>query len=327
MTPPAWKDGHNVCEKCLVANGEDPRGAISAVYKTTYIANEDFAHHPIRIDPLAASSYRPPLFSHPLDPHASRSCRTPLSLFNMTTHSHALIAAAAPLIGLTSALPQHYVSRPVLVEDAFRSSPEKEGITIKLVSLEEPKDEQGSSNYEGASVTECATDGKFTYFSEQPLPGAENDSILIEECDPSDPNQIRLAYVANRSFKNKLSPTSILIGCTGTSPKSFKARNGGAFAKITSSGTYTNFVKRNFAAVNTIPIVKSAGDKRTQQLQVEDGNSRLARRWETRSDIDQYSDGYHTCQSAGSSACRLIVPKQVCPDLQKALEGRFFFSV
>lgn len=238
----------------------------------------------------------------------------------MNTHSNALIAAAAaaPLIGLASALPRHYITRPVIVKDDLATDPEEEQITVKLVSLKEPKDEKHTHPHEGASDSQCKTDGKFTYFSEQPLPGAENDSILIEECDPLNPNQIRLAYVANKSFKNKLSPTSILIGCTSTSPKSFTARNGGAFTKV-APGTYTNFVKRNFVPIKTLEG-KAAADNSEQLTNVE-RDINLARRWETRSDIDQYSDGYHTCRSAGSTACRLSIPKQVCPDLQRVLHG------
>ena len=245
----------------------------------------------------------------------------------MNSHSHALIAVAAPLVSLAAALPQHYVSRPI-TNDA--SLPKQ--VNVNLASLHETDDKGKSinattvSNEPTADAGQCATHGEFTYYSERALPGADLEPILIEECDISNPDQVKLAYIDNRNVHGKLSPTSILIGCTNPLLKSFAARQDGAFNKI-APGVYTNFVRRTLAqptgmrttlakkptAMKKMPIKRS--EQKVEEI--------LVKRWESRSDIDQYSDGYHTCHSASSSACRLIMTKQVCPDLEKALKGEW----
>lgn len=243
----------------------------------------------------------------------------------MPFHSHALVAVSAPLISLAAALPQHYVSRSITNDAGLPKE-----VNVNLASLQETGENKlknvttSSPETAAADAGQCATHGDFTYYAERPLPGGELEPILIEECDPSNPNQVRLAYVDNKDVHGKLSPTSILIGCTNPSLKSFAARQNGAFNKI-APGVYTNFVKRavptgmrtTLAAKKPMALKKVAPNKRSE-LEAKDI---LVKRWESRSDVDQYSDGYHTCRSASSSACRLLMTKRVCPDLEKALKA------
>jgi hypothetical protein len=236
----------------------------------------------------------------------------------MISQPHALIAAAAPMISLAAALPRHYITRPVINDS---------GVHLPSIDQQQTnaKYEQflaSRHNTDSIETGQCTTHGEFTYYSERPLPGAEAESILIEECDPSNPNQTRFTYVANKSIKGKMSPTSILIGCTSISPTAFAPRQDGAFARV-GAGGYTNFIKRGLAqptGMSTLAARKPIAVKKGPKRSVEEGEELLVRRWESRSDIDGFSDGYHTCRSAPSSACRLVMKKQACPELEQVFK-------
>jgi hypothetical protein len=171
---------------------------------------------------------------------------------NIVTRS--VVVSAAPLISLVNALPHSYVPLNInTIPEASNGDQSSE--EAKVITLEKKKEDGPKDDGQGiAKVTDdtadtlqlegqCVRDGDFTYYSNQQLigGGAEEKPILIEECDPFNPDQIRLAYVANKSYAGRLSPTSILIGCTTLQSDSFTSRYGGAFKKV-SGGSYTNFV-------------------------------------------------------------------------------------
>jgi len=258
----------------------------------------------------------------------------------MNVNACTLVATVVPLLTLASALPHNYVPLQTNTASGIATGEVADRLNFVRVDGNDKNKDNSEKQVEESSpplqsenkpapgeLVQCGTDNNFTFFSEQPLPSIDKESILIEECDPFNPDQIRLAYVANKSISTKTSsPTStILIGCTTVPSNSFNARHGGAFKKV-STGNYTNFIRRANPMGSTLVqrhpkvalIKRPAAMKRST---LEGSDSKLDRRWESRSDVDQYSDGFHSCRSNTSSFCRIPNEKKVCLELRGALKA------
>jgi hypothetical protein len=67
---------------------------------------------------------------------------------------------------------------------------------------------------------------------------------------------------------------------------------------------------------------KQGMTKRSPLQDMDVDEMKLQRRWESRSDIDQYSDGFVSCRSATTSHCRKGNTKDICLELEGALKGK-----
>ncbi|UZJ53002.1 hypothetical protein CBS101457_002322 [Exobasidium rhododendri] len=254
----------------------------------------------------------------------------------MNVDARSMLATVGPLLTLATALPHNYVplqtdngSQKYEIVDSDKDlklvSPEFKGSgSPEEGLLPVAADKPDNPQLEG----QCVRDANYTYYSDQQLIGETEKPILIEECDPSNPDQVRLAYVANKSYAGKLSPTSILIGCTTLQSSSFASKYGGAFKKV-SDDNFTNFIRRdsNLGSSTLVKRRKAKSMKPSKRsTAVDDTNAKneapFVRRWETRSDVDQYSDGYHSCRSSNTAFCNNKIPvvKEMCLELKGALK-------
>lgn len=239
----------------------------------------------------------------------------------MPTHAGALVTMTVPAVALAaSAFPVSYAP-PAAPTTTSALAPQNGAPPSLPLALDggagrELNETEVATQEAPAMDAVCGQNAQYTFFAEQPLAVGEADSILIEECDPLHPHQIRLAYVANKRAGSTVSPTSILLGCArGHSPNLYLARQGGAFNRI-AHGQYSNFVRRS-SVIGGSTLISRHPHKPTMKREMEDVV--MERRWETRSDIDQYSDGYHTCPSSDSSICYGLPRESVCLELERAL--------
>ena len=235
----------------------------------------------------------------------------------MPNHAGALVAMTVPAVALAaSAFPVSYAPTTTSALAPQNGAPPTLPLALDGGAGLELNETEVATQEAPAMDPICGQNAQYTFFAEQPLAVGEADSILIEECDPLHPHQIRLAYVANKKAGSTVSPTSILLGCArGHSPNPYLARQGGAFNRI-AQGQYSNFVRRS-SIVGGSTLIGRHPRKPTVKREMED--VLMERRWETRSDIDQYSDGYHTCPSSESSMCYGMPKEDVCLELERAL--------